>query len=179
MSENTDLVEIPTDPEGREYDGTAMARLPIRHRRFVISMLQQGVNPKAAAKAAADCGYVPSYGYMLMRDERILAALREETTKRLAGAALMGINVMLKIAQDDTHPKQYNAAKDLAAINGYTAEQRITVEHVDKQGLEVISQIRQIAEQMGVDPKLLLEHAGVVDAEFEDVPPARVDDSDW
>lgn len=177
MSENTSLVEIPTDPEGREYDGTAMARLPIRHRKFVISMLQQGVNPKAAAKAATECGYVPDYGYMLMRNDAILQAIREETTKRLAGAALMGINVMLKIAGDDTHPKQYNAAKDLAAINGYTAEQKITVEHVDKQGVAVIQQVRRLAEQMGLDPKLLIEHAGVIDAEFE--PVAEVDDSDW
>ncbi len=181
MTRTTDIA-IPRDVNDRSYDGKGMSALTSRKRAFVIAMLQQGVNPKAAPKAAASCGYQPNYGYELMRDEGILAALREEATKRLAGAALVGVNVMLEIAQDPTHKDQYKAAKDLAAINGFTAEQRIVVEHISEDSKQQIRQIREMAAQLGMDPKQLIQAAGIIDAEFEDVTPAKpaeVDTSDW
>lgn len=167
----------PTD--NRESDGVAMRGLTARNRKFVLAMIQQGVNPKACSVAAAIAGYTPAYGYDLMRDDRIIRALREEATKRLAGAALMGVSVMLQIAQDPTHKDQYRAAKDLAALNGFTAEQRIVVEHIDQDSKDMIQKIRTMAETLGVDPKLLIEQAGIVDAEFTEVEQPKVDDSDW
>jgi hypothetical protein len=141
------------------------------------------VNPKAAKQAAASVGYVPEYGYQLMRDEEVLAALREEATKRLAGAALVGVNVMLEIAQDPGHKDQFRAAKELAAINGFTAEQRIVVEHIDKDGQAVLANVKELAKRLGLDARQLIAQAGIIDAEFVDVTPAKdaakVDDSDW
>ena len=176
------LVVIPADSDDREYDGGAMAKLTGRKRKFVIAMMQQGVNPKACRKAAAEAGLTPDYGWKLMRDPDILAALREEATKRMAGAALVGVNVMLEIAQTPGHKQQYQAAKDLAAINGYTSEQRIVVEHIDADSRKQIQQIREMAQQLGMDPKQLIEAAGIIDAEFEDVTVTnipQVDTSDW
>jgi hypothetical protein len=173
-------VRIPKDPNDRTYDGKGMSALTLRNRRFVISMLEQGVNPKAATKAAVECGYLPTYGYELMRNPDIIQALREEATKRMAGAALVGVNVMLEIAQNPGHKDQYRAAKDLAAINGFTAEQRIVVEHIDADSKAQIRQIREMAVQLGMDPKQLIEAAGIIDAEFEDVTKVpQVDTSDW
>ncbi len=159
-----------------------MGSLSARKREFVIAMLQAGVNPKACAQAAAKCGYAAYYGYELMRDEGILAALREESTKRLAGAALVGVNVLLDIAQSPTHKDQFRAAKELAGINGFTAEQRIVVEHISEDSKAQIRQIRDMATQLGLDPKQLIASAGIIDAEFTEVIPAKVaevDDSDW
>jgi hypothetical protein len=169
-------------PQDRKYDGKAMASLTDRQRQFVVEMLQQGVNPKAAAKAAANCGYAPTYGYELMRHDAVLAALREEATKRVVGAALVGVNVLLDIAQSPTHKDQFRAAKELAAINGFTAEQRIVVEHINEDSRAQIRQIREMASQLGMDPKQLIEAAGIIDAEFTEVTTtkiAEVDDSDW
>ena len=185
-------VSIPFDPNDRSYDGKAMGGLEDRKRRFVIAMLQMGTNPKAAPRAAASLGYHPNYGYQLMRDEGVLAALREEATKRLAGAALVGVNVLLEIAQSPTHKDQFRAAKELAGINGFTAEQRIVVEHISEDSKAQIRQIREMAAQLGLEPKQLIEAAGIVDAEYTEVeeakpgrkakqasPSAEVDDSDW
>ncbi len=80
-------IEIPTDPNDRAYRGAAMQRLSARQRTFVISMLQQGINPKASRQAAVSAGYSADHSSRLMSDPDILAALKEEATKRLAGAA--------------------------------------------------------------------------------------------
>ncbi len=177
------IVAIPQD---RSYDGKAMAGLTDRQRQFVVAMMQQGVNPKAAAKAAASCGFAAAYGYELMRNDSILAALREESTKRLVGAALVGVNVLLDIAQSPTHKDQFRAAKELAGINGFTAEQRIVVEHITEDSKQQIRQIQDMAKQLGMDARQLIQAAGIVDAEFTEVAPAKatpaaqqVDDSDW
>lgn len=176
-------VEIPVDPNDREYDGKVMGTLGPRKRAFVIAMLQQGVNPKACQLAAAKCGYEPKTGYFLMRDPGILAALREEATKRMAGAALVGVNVLLDIANSPTHKDQFRAAKELAGINGFTAEQRIVVEHISEDSKAQIRQIREMAVQLGLEPEQLIKAAGIIDAEFEEVreriAPISVDDSDW
>lgn len=173
-------------PDNRKYDGKAMASLPDKQRLFVITMLQHGVDPKAAAKAAAQLGYHPNYGYALMRDEGILAALREEATKRLVSGALVGVNVLLEIAQNPMHKDQFRAAKELAGINGFTSEQRIVVEHLTEDTKAQMRQIKDMAGQLGMDPKQLIAAAGITDAEFEEVddagtvePSAPVDDSDW
>lgn len=155
----------------RKYDGRAMSALSDQRREFVLEMMRQGCNPKAAQRAAIACGYSETYGYELMRDEAILAALREEATKRLAGAALVGVNVMLEIAQDETHRDRFKAAKELAAINGFTAEQRIVVEHVSHDTKAMIAEIRRMAADVGLDPKVLIERAGIVEAEFTEVEP--------
>mgnify|MGYP001559816821 CR=1 FL=1 len=185
-------VEIPPDPNDRSYDGRGMSALDTRKRAFVVAMMEQGINPKSAGVAAARCGFTPNHGYKLMRDPAIIQALREEATKRMAGAALVGVNVMLEIAQTIGHKDQYKAAKDLAAINGFTAEQRIVVEHISEDSKAQLRQIREMATQLGMDPKQLIEAAGIIDAEFEEVKeritltandgqgiPIEVDDSEW
>lgn len=179
----TNSIAIPDDPNDKTYDGKAMSSLTARKRKFVIAMLEQGVNPRAAGKAAVASGYSTVYGYELMRDEGILAALREEATKRLAGAALTGVNVLLDIAQSPTHKDQFRAAKELAGINGFTAEQRIVVEHLTEDTKSQMRQIYVMAAQLGMDPKQLIKSAGIVDAEFTEIDKVmaepQVDDSDW
>ena len=180
-------VAVPVD---RKFDGKAMASLTDRQRLFVLEMLTLGINAKACCLAAARCGYASAYGYELMRNEHILAAIREEATKRVAGAALVGINVMLEIAHDLTHKDRYKAAKDLAALNGFTAEQRIVVEHISEDSKAQMRQIRDMAAQLGLDPEALIRQAGIIDVEFTevtltpepDIKPdigVEIDSSDW
>ena len=175
------VVAIPPNPKDRTYDGKAMAALDTRRRQFVLNMLMQGCNPKAQRACAKEAGFDPTYASTLIRDDRVIAAMREESTKRIAGAGLVGINKLIEIACADGHKDQFQAAKTLAGINGFTAEQKIVVEHIGREDKDKIQEIRLLAEKMGLDPRALIEGAGVIlDAEFEDVTPkAAVDDSDW
>lgn len=167
-------------------DGRAMAALSPDRRRFIRNMVSLGPSTKNAQIAAAKAGFHPFYGYELMREEGIIAALKEEATKKLAGAALIGVQVMVEIAQDPMHKDRYKAAKDLAAINGFTAEQKIVVEHLNADTKQLIGQIREMAEQLGMDPRQLIAAAGIVEGEYTDITPVYedsailgVDDSDW
>lgn len=147
-----------------------MAGLSEQHRAFVLRLMELGPTKRAAAKAAGDVGFHTQHGYVLMRDDRVLAAIREEATKHLAGAALIGVKVMVEIAQDKDHKDRYKAAKDLAAINGFTAEQRIVVEHISPDNKGMIAEIRSMAAQLGLDPKQLISATGFIeDAEFTEV----------
>jgi hypothetical protein len=105
-----------------------------------------------------------------MRDEGVLAAIREEATKKLAGAALVGVKVLIDIAHDTEHKDRFRAAKELAAINGFTAEQRIVVEHISPDSKGMIQEIRSMAAQLGLDPKQLISAAGIIEAEFTELP---------
>lgn len=147
-----------------------MAALPEQYREFVLRLMELGPTKRAAAKAATDVGFTSYHGYKLMRDERVLAAIREEATKTLAGAALMGVKVMIEIAQDRDHKDRLKAAKELAGINGFTAEQRITVEHITPDSKGMIEQIRNMAKELKLDPVALLRGVGIEDGEFTEVP---------
>lgn len=185
MSHDNQALEPYTEgrlPEYRSADGKAMNALNGREKKFVLAMLNQGANKHAAKRAAKEAGYSENYGWTLMRDSGILAALREEATKRVAGAALSGVEIMLEIANDPSHKDRFRAAKELAALNGFTAEQRIVVEHISEDSKQQLRQIREMAAQLGMDAGQLIKAAGIIDAEFEDVTPAKtaeVDDSDW
>jgi phage terminase small subunit len=176
MSNDLTIVEEPL------AEGKAMSALTGRKKKFVLALLKLGASTSAQRQAAAQAGYDPMYGYQLMHDDRVLAAIREVATKTVAGAALTGVQVMIDIALNKEHKDQFRAAKELAALNGFTSEQRIVVEHIDRDAKDKIQEIRVLAEKMGLDPRLLIERAGVViDADFEIITPAtqQVDDSDW
>lgn len=158
-------IHIPID---RESDGPAMSALTDLQRSFVAAMMMLGPSLGRAKSAAAAAGFThpDQAAYQMMKNPRVLAALKEEAGKRLVGAALVGVDVMLKIADDDSHKDQFKAAKYLAEINGFTVEQKITVEHVNTDQREVVQRIIDNARIAGQDPAPLLALIGVVDAEF-------------
>lgn len=177
-------------PEDRSSDGPAMSALTDQQRAFVYGMLDSACNPKQADRCALAAGYTGTNpGWRLMRSERILAALHEEAKKKLVGAALLGVTTMMEIANSPQHKDRFRAARELAAINGFTAEQKITVTHIKREEADVIAKIKATAEKLGIDPGPLLAKAGVIDAEFSVVTAVEpnhpiprhveVDDSDW
>lgn len=156
--------------DDRQYDGKAMASLPEQHRQFVIELMDLGVSKEAAKEAAEAVGFHPYSGYRLLRDERVLAAIHEEAAKKLSASALLGVKTLVKIAADDEHKDQFRAAKELAAISGFSPEQKITVEHVTRDSKTMIIEIRSMAEELGIDAAAILKSIGVTDAEFTEVP---------
>jgi len=139
-----------------------MAALSDKHRQFVIEMVNLGLTKKAAAKAAESAGFSSLHGYKLMRDQRILDALREESGKQLAGGVVVGVQTLIDIAQDRDHKDRFKAAKELAAINGFTAEHKVTVQHVTRDLKDMISDIRSMANDLGIDGEQLIRAAGFI-----------------
>jgi len=153
----------------RQNDGKAMSALSDKHRQFVIELMELGPTKKAAAEAAERAGFSSLHGYKLMRDQRILEAIREESGKQLAGGVVIGVKTLIEIAQDENHKDRYKAAKELAGINGFSAEQKITVEHVTRDTSTMIVEIRNMARELGMDPVAVLKSIGIEDAEFSEV----------
>lgn len=160
--------ELVVNPD-RSHDGKAMSLLSEQQRAFVLRMMELGPTKDVAAKAAEDVGFSKWNGYKLMRDDKIIRAIHEESAKQLAGAVVIGVKRLIEIAQDENHRDSYKAAKELAAMNGFSAEQRIVVEHVSTDTREQIRQIRAMAIELGLNPEQLIKSAGIVDAEFTDV----------
>ncbi len=152
--------------------GPAMSALTDRRQRFVMILLQQ-VKPnylRAADRAGfapADANTVPKkrravlkqIGWRLAHDEKVIAAINEETSKRYRSAgALIGLRVMERIAQNDKHKDQLRAAEMLANRAGFRAEQRIEVAHThrDLTTEAMVQRIEELARKHGLDPQVLL-----------------------
>jgi hypothetical protein len=160
-----------------EYDpNSAMAALQPQRRLFVERMREGGASQEYVERAAAAAGYSRGHGWKLMREPRVLAALREEAAKGLLGGALIAQKVLIEIATDTHHKDRLKAARELLAHSGFTTviEQKITVEHVNAEARELVQQIADFAKATGLDAKQLLGSLGIrepVDAEFEEVKP--------
>ncbi len=165
--------------------GPAMLALVPRQRGFVIAMLDRpDADHTACARAAGYDGQpqdVRRTAYRLAHDPKIQAAIQEEARKRIGGAAILGASVLIEIANN---PKSKDADRIKAAFGLLNraglhekTEVHSVVEHRgDDQA--AIGRIRAMAELLGLDPKVLLGRAGVVEAEFTDVTPDPNDLSD-
>ena len=171
--------------EQPQYDqNSAMAALMPQQQRFVEALVNGGAGPTAVASAAVAAGYSPSsnYGWQLMRQPRVLAAVREEAAKHLVSGALLGAKVLSEIAMDSQHKDRFRAARELLAHSGFTITQKIEmrVDQTNSEARELIKEIKEFAKATGLDAKQLLGSIGVrdviVDAEFAEVisgPPAE------
>ena len=105
-----------------------------------------------------------------LRNERVLAALREEVDKRFRSDTVIARGVLLEIALDPQHPAvaRLKAATALLDRGGFhsMSEQRITVDHRDMTGDAMIERIKALAVELGVDAtKLLGSNATAVPTE--------------
>lgn len=170
------MIEMPDD---RKDDGPAMSCLADRERAFVVALISAGGGPAQVQNAAKAAGYSDSsYGWQLMRKDKILAAMHEEARKKLLSGALLGSKVLIEIAMDGGHKDRFKAAKELLAHSGLApkSEQTINVNHANVDTKTVIEEITMFAKQLGLDPVALLGSAGViVDADFTVIEPEKVD----
>lgn len=169
-------IEVPSDEEL----GPAMRALPTdKMRRFVLALMIQGDDNHSRAAAAAGYEGNPDIwkvaGYRLMRDERILKALHEETTRRLHAGRTLGVSALLKIAGNEQHKNHYQAVIALLDRVGFHAssEHKVTVDDHRKTDAEIRERIQLVASELGIDPQVLLGRQAVpalpapIDAEFE------------
>lgn len=157
-------------PDDDDSDlGPAMRQLTAKQQRFVIAYLEQPTQNGAEAARKAGYSMVGKSGAGVrveamrqLRNERVLAALREETDKRFRADAVIGRSVLLEIALDTQHPAvaRLKAATALLDRGGFhsMSEQRITVDHRDMTGDAMIERIKQLAIELGMDATKLIGH---------------------
>lgn len=184
------LVELPAEAEM----GPAMRALPNdRWRRFVLACNQPTSTGQVNyTQAAADSGFATENreslavsGHRLAHDERIQAAMLEESKRRLKGALPMATAAIIKILADPLSKRAeiMKAATILMDRGGMpmATEHKVDVTRTKDYAEQVEDAIR-LCKELGIDPAQALgnigitmpglpapvQHAGqVVDAEFE------------
>ncbi len=160
--------------------GPAMEALPLRQRKFVEALLDNGMSNYT--RAAAEAGYTGERavlgrtGSRLAHDDRVQAAIQEEARRRMKASGIMAASMLINMAADPTHKDHFKAVTAVLDRAGLHAqvEHTVTHNHVGNDQ-EAVQRIVMIAKTLGLDPKTLLGSQGiVVDAEFnlvaEDVP---------
>lgn len=154
--------------------GPAMRELTIPQRDFVLAYADQGgINAAEAARKAGYGGSENSWsvaGSMLLKQPRILAALREEADSRLKSGAILAASVLVEIAGDQYHRDRYKAAVELLNRAGLVVEgvSRVIVED-HRTAEEIERRIRDLAERLGIDADRLIGTSQIEDVEYEEV----------
>jgi len=160
-----------------EDHGPAMLDLTEPQRMFVLHYMNSGgVN---AAEAARKAGYGNSQetqavsASRMLRQPRILAALREVADHRLKSGAILAASAIVEIANDPMHRDRFKAATELlnrAGLVVETVSRVITEDHRTVE--EVERRVRDLAVRVGIDPEKLLGNFKVVDAEVVELDEA-------
>lgn len=168
--------------------GPALAALNLRQRKFVSALLDTGgTNYKRCAMMA---GYVGNddtmavTGHRLAHDSKVLAAIEEESKRRVRASVSMATSQLVTIAESTPLVKDKLKAIEMILNRGgmhALTESRTTVEHTTDQ-LGMVERITQLATKLGMDPKALLgQHLPAsapsepepIDVEFEEVEPSE------
>jgi phage terminase small subunit len=159
-------------PRNEDELGPHMLALTVSQRAFVSAYVEKGGQNQAEAAREAGYGNTPSStantASTLLRNPKILGAIREEADKRLKSGAILAASVLVEIAMNPQHRDQYKAAVELLNRAGLVVEgvSRVIVE--DHRTVEEIERrIRNLAEKVGIDPERLL--GTVEDVEYEEV----------
>lgn len=178
----TKLCRMDADGDLTGY-GPAMLALSERQRLFVLALLLQS-GPRNNAAAAREAGYSDHLeaakvaGFHLVRNEKVVAALQEETRRRMDGSALVASNVLIAIMEDEDLPAKERRAAAVAMLDrtGFGASQNINVHKtvVDRTGTAMAARIEALALRLGLDPAALLGvNAAPAPVKLIDVTPAK------
>lgn len=132
---------------------------------------------KAAGYSDRSNGSLRVKAHSNLHNEKVIAAMHEEAGKRLRSSAILGASVLAKIARTDGHKHQLRAAEALLNRIGLheTTEHRVTVQRSDD--AVVVARIRELARELGLDPRklgvaappMLEARADVVDVKAEEI----------
>ncbi len=155
--------------------GPAMRSLTPRMQGFVRALLDNGGRNQTEAYIAA--GYNPGNNnaarvaaHKLAHDERILAAMHEESVKRMRSYGLMAVSNLVNIAMDDSATNKDRLKANLAILDrvGLHAVSEHKVVKEDASDEALVRRVKALSQSLGLDAKALLGDAGiVVDAEFK------------
>jgi phage terminase small subunit len=121
-----------------------------RQSAFVLAYVESGGGPGSAATAAQAAGYAPTSraaarvrGHELLRNPKVMEALRNELTRRLNAAATLGVNVLMELAADKNTPAatRLSAAKDLIDRGYGPVASRWKVDHTVRSIEDIIADL--------------------------------------
>lgn len=161
--------------------GPAMRNLPTdRQRLFVIAMLETGgrnISDAARLAGYTDNGKGPIrvLASRLAHDEKILAAMSEESTRRLMSGQILAVSTVLSImdngaAKDSDRLKAAEMLMNRTGMHA-TSEHKVTTTDTSRTDDEVMERIKFLAKNLGLDPQKLAREHGI---EIIDVTPSKV-----
>lgn len=154
--------------------GPAMLDLTEPQRMFVLHYANTG--GQNAAEAARRAGYGNSSesqavaASKMLRQPRILAALREVADRRLKSGAILAASALVEIASDPLHKERFKAANELLNRAGLVVEgvSRVIVED-HRTVAEIERRVVDLAVRVGIDPAKLLGQSQVIEGDFEEL----------
>lgn len=158
-------------------------------RRFVEAWLTIGARNHKGEPSYTECARIAGYsanseqalrvqGYRLAHDERIQAAIVEETRRRIKSYGAISAEIIIEIAQDQTakHADRLKAAQLLMDRAGLHAvsESKQTIEHIGNDP-DRVQRVMLLAKNLGIDPAALLGNrvAGALPAPIEQPMPMQ------
>lgn len=152
--------------------GPAMRNLPTdRQRLFVVAMLETGgrnISDAARLAGYADNGNgtIRVLASRLSHDEKILAAMSEESTRRLQSGQILAVSTVLSImdngaAKDSDRLKAAEMLMNRTGMHA-TSEHKVTTQDISRTDDEVMERIKFLAKNLGLDPKALAREHGIV-----------------
>lgn len=157
-----------------EEHGPAMLALTEPQRSFVLHYCDTGgINAGEAARRAGYGNNKDSQtvtASRMLRQPRILAALREVADRRLKAGAIMAASAIVEIAGDALHRDRFKAATELLNRAGLVVEgvSRVIVED-HRTPEEIERRIRDLAERLGIDANKILGQSMVIDGDVTDL----------
>ena len=164
--------------------GPKMKALNERQQAFVLNLLTQGSRNysqayrKAYPDAKGEDG-IRASAHRLAHDEKILAALKEETERRIQASVAVAAEVLLSIAEDPTHKDRLKAATSILNRGGLheSIEHKVTHD-VSTDAKSLLARFSVLAGVLGVDPVTLLGRQGLAlpapeaeEGEFTEITP--------
>lgn len=149
---------VPVDRE--EYLGEAMLALTPNQRAFVTALLIFGGVKQTEAALAAGYGGNPRSAAVvacrMMRNPRILAAMREEADRRLRSGALLASSALIEIVGDRAHRDRFKAAVELLNRGGLLVEtqHRVIVENDSRTTEEIKREVEGMLQRLYKDRPL-------------------------
>jgi phage terminase small subunit len=177
---------VPSDTEC----GEAMRLLTPSQRAFVVALVESGAENHT--QCAMRAGYSDNakaasvISTRMMRNPKIIAAIREEADRALQGDALLGRAVLVSIAKDVRHKDRFKAGVELLNRAGLLVEtrQRITIED-NRDDNALREEVQSMLEKLFAQPVLpKIAHAetlhappvAALDGEFTEVDPNDISD---
>lgn len=156
--------------------GPAMRAITPQQQGFIVALVTCGASNATQAAMVAGYGGTDAATKVaakyLMRNPRVLAALREESDKFIRSHALIGAKRIVEIALNPMHKDSYKASVELLnrADLIVRTEHKVVVED-NRTTADVISAICDMAKRNNIDPKTLLGYDPmlVTDAQYTDV----------
>ena len=173
----------PIETPDQSSLGPAMRELTEKQQRFVIALVEIGGNQ---TKAAALAGYSQAgrmhstLATLNMRNEKVIAAIKEEADKRLRAGTLLASSVLIEIAGNSMHKDQLKAATELLNRGGLMTVQKIEIAHTLelKKRNENEATIIEEGAARGLTPRQALGYdpSHIEDADFTEV---TEDEIEW